>query len=90
MFEFFGAKAYHICACDSTVIFRATKCQYSQNFSALWNVHKPNFTLISWGNPKIFGQKNSKFSIRSKFIVGSILSCSTVFSIYWYFIETTI
>jgi len=25
MFEFFDAKAYHICACDSTVIFRATK-----------------------------------------------------------------
>jgi len=32
MFEFFGAEAYHICACDSTVIFRATESEYVKFF----------------------------------------------------------
>ena len=58
-------------------------------FQSLWNAHKLNFTLITWGNPKLLGQKKSKFIIRPKIIVGSKFSCSTVFSLYWYFIETT-
>ena len=34
-------------------------------FKSLWNVHKPNFTLIPWATPKLLGQKKSKFIIRS-------------------------
>jgi len=47
MFEFFGAKAYHSCACDSTVIFRATKSQYSQSFSAFFKAYEKYTNQIS-------------------------------------------
>jgi len=58
-------------------------------FQSLWNVHKPNFTLIPWGNPKLLGQQKSKFIIRSKFIIGSNFLAAQFFSLYRYFIETT-
>jgi len=40
------------------------------------------------GIPSYYRSKKSNFIIRSKFIVGSNFSCSTVFSLYQYFIET--
>ena len=32
-------------------------------FESSCNAHKPNFTLIPWGNPKLLGQKNVKVKI---------------------------
>jgi len=63
------------------------KSKFFCRFESSWNVHKPNFTLIPWGNPKLLRQKKSKFIIRSKYIVRSKFSCSGVFSsssiLYW-------
>jgi len=47
MFEFFGAKAYHICACHSAVIFRAIKSLYSQIFSAFFKAYEMSTNQIS-------------------------------------------
>jgi len=47
MFEFFGAEVYHICACDITVIFKATKSQYSQIFSAFFKAYEMSTNQIS-------------------------------------------
>jgi len=68
---------------------KSIKSKFFCRFGSSWNVHKPNFTLILWGNPKLLGKKKSKFIIRSKFIVKSKFSCSWVFSLHRYFIETT-
>jgi len=47
MLEIFGAELYHNCACDSTVIFRATKSQYSQIFSAFFKAYETSTNQIS-------------------------------------------
>ena len=39
---------------------KVNKVKFFLPFETLWNVHKPNFTLIPWGNPKLLGQKKSK------------------------------
>jgi len=69
--------------CFCSLITRATESQSSQKifclFQSLWNDHKPNFTLIPWGNLKLLGQKKSKFIVRSKSIVESNFCCNGFF-----------
>jgi len=79
MFEFFGAKAYHICACDSTVKFRATKSQYSQIFSAFLKAYETSTNLISWGNPKLLGQKSQNLSLGQNSSLGQIFLAAQFF-----------
>jgi len=47
-----------------------------------------NFHSHTMKESQVVRSKTSKFIIRSKFVVGSNFSCSTVFSLYRYFIET--
>jgi len=46
------------------------------------------FHAHSMRGSQVIRSRKSQFIIRSKFIVGSKLSCNTVFSPYLYFIET--
>jgi len=77
---------------NPTVITRATKSQQSQNFSSFFKACETSTNQISRSYHEgivSYYVKKSKIIIRSKFIVGSNFSCSTVFSLYPYFIETT-
>ena len=58
---------------------KSIKSKFFCRFESSSNIHETNFTLIPWGNPKLLGQKKSKFIIRSKFIVRSKFSCSGIF-----------
>jgi len=35
-------------------------------FLSLWNVYKPNFTLMPWASQKLLGENESKFFVKSK------------------------
>jgi len=48
---------------ETILMGTATKSQKSNifcHFQSLWNVHKPNFTLVPWGYPKLLGRKKVK------------------------------
>ena len=60
---------------------KSMKSKYSCSFESSWNVHKSNFTLIQWGNPKLLGQKKSKFIVRSNFSYSSVFSSTSI--LYW-------
>ena len=62
---------------------KSIKPKFLCRFESLCNVHKPIFTLIPWGNPKLLGQKHPNFSLGQKFLAAEF------FPLHRYFIETT-
>jgi len=61
---------------------KANKVKIFCLFKSLWNVQKPNFTLIPCAAPKLLGQKSQNLLLGQNVLQHS-------FSLYRYFIEAT-